>query len=354
MSSPRFDPGALIASMPATLGYDPQRRVVLVLFNTGCEDRDLGRSAVASFALTDPVSAAVIRVCAAARQVGATCTLAIVVDDRLSDLISCTTLDSGLTTLIATLAAGLDHACAPLTHLWMTTAITAGASWWSLTDTADRGVLPDPERTAAARDRDAEGYTTYPSRQTLLDAVSPDPRLADQVKRWMPAARERAQRARERAAAQDSWRSHYRRGLLQALFCIADVAAGEDLTPGQFAELAMVLSEQTVLDCLHATAGSEYQVQAEQLWTLLLRALAGPERAAPAALLAYSAYLRGDGVLARVCVHAALDANPSHLTARLLLAALDRAIPAAKLPAWTRFGVAAAADLGIDLARLDG
>ncbi|WP_433574838.1 DUF4192 domain-containing protein [Nocardia brasiliensis] len=353
MSSPRFDPAALIASMPASLGYDPQRRIVLVLLNTGNEDRNLGRSAIASFALTDPVAAEVVRVCDAARHVGATCTLAIVVDDRLSDSLSCTTLDYELTVLLATLADGLDHACAPLTHLWMTTAITAGSPWWSLTDTADRGVLPDPQRTAAACDRSAESYTTYPSRQALLKAVSPDPRLAAEVEHWMPAARERAQHARERAAAQNSWRSHYRRGLLQALFCIADVAAGEDLTPRQFAELAMVLTEQMVLDCLHATAGSEYQAQAEQLWTLLLGALAGPERAAPAALLAYSTYLRGDDVIARLCVNAALDANPSHLTSRLLLAALDGRIPVSILPAWTRFGVAAAAGLGIDLARPD-
>ncbi|WP_378741470.1 DUF4192 domain-containing protein [Nocardia brasiliensis] len=353
MSVHRFDPTALIASMPASLGYEPERQIVLVLFNTGSGQRTSARSMVASFALADPVGPAVTRTCDAARQIDATYALAIVVDDRLVDSPPRTAPDSDVEVLLAALVDGLDRASASLANVWMTRRIVAGSTWWSLTDASDHGVLTDPGQTAAAADREAHGCTTFSSRQALIDSVSPDPGLAAEVERWMPAARTRAQRARQRAGAQDSWDSHYRRGLLHTLFCIADVAAGEELTPAGFAELAMALSEQMVLDCLHATASSEYQVQAEQLWTQLLRALAGPERAGPAALLAYSAYLRGDGVLARICVQAALDANPSHWTSRLLWAALDRGIPADKLPAWTRFGVAAAADLGIDLARTD-
>ncbi|MFF3228864.1 DUF4192 domain-containing protein [Nocardia suismassiliense] len=352
MSLQRFDPTALIASMPASLRYDPERQILLVLLNTGGDDKASGRSAVASIAFTDPVGPAVTRVCAAARQIGATRTLAIVVDDRMEDSPRAS-LEAGVDVLLAALMEGLSHIAATLTHVWMTKRIAAGSTWWSLTDATDCGVLIDPGHTTAATDRQAKGYTTYPSRQALIDAVSPDRQLCAEVEQWMPTARMRVERARDRAAAEDCWRNHYRRGLLRTLFCIADVAAGEALPPKDLAELAMVLSDQMVLDCLHATASSEYQVHAEQLWTLLLRALAGPERAAPAALLAYSAYLRGDGVVARICVRAALQANTRHFTSRLLLAALDQAVPIAKLPAWTRFGVAAAADLGIDLAPAD-
>ncbi|HWR46990.1 MAG TPA: DUF4192 family protein, partial [Pseudonocardiaceae bacterium] len=58
-----------------------------------------------------------------------------------------------------------------------------------------------------------------------------------------------------------------------------------------------------------------------------VRATPAPERAEPAALLALSAYVRGDGALAGVALDAALHACPQHSLSGLLRAALDAGLP---------------------------
>ena len=57
---------------------------------------------------------------------------------------------------------------------------------------------------------------------------------------------------------------------------------------------------------------------AEQLWAALVRELPDPEAAEPAALLAVSALLRGDGALANVALDRAEQAWPGHRLTRLL------------------------------------
>jgi hypothetical protein len=68
-------------------------------------------------------------------------------------------------------------------------------------------------------------------------------------------------------------------------------------------------------------------VAAERLWLALVRATPAPERAEPAALLALTAYLRGDGALAGVALDAAQQACPHHSLSGLLRAALDGGLP---------------------------
>ncbi|MFC7613845.1 DUF4192 family protein [Actinokineospora soli] len=57
-----------------------------------------------------------------------------------------------------------------------------------------------------------------------------------------------------------------------------------------------------------------------------MRSLPQPDRAEPACFLAVSAYLRGNGSLARVALDVALQARPGHTLASLLTAALDGAM----------------------------
>ncbi len=59
---------------------------------------------------------------------------------------------------------------------------------------------------------------------------------------------------------------------------------------------------------------------AEQLWAALARETPAPEAAEPAALLAVSALLRGDGALANVALDRAAEAWPGHLLSRQLRA----------------------------------
>ena len=86
---------------------------------------------------------------------------------------------------------------------------------------------------------------------------------------------------------------------------------------------------------------------AELLWAECTRRLPGPLDAAPATLLAVSAWLRGDGAMARIALDRALDSQPDYALADLL----DRGMDAGLGPRDLRAMVAGTqADLGFPLA----
>ena len=62
---------------------------------------------------------------------------------------------------------------------------------------------------------------------------------------------------------------------------------------------------------------------AEQLWTDCTRRAPEPLDAAPATLLAVSAWLRGDGAMSRIALDRALDSQPDYALADLLSRAMD-------------------------------
>ncbi|MPQ96722.1 DUF4192 family protein [Modestobacter sp. I12A-02628] len=68
---------------------------------------------------------------------------------------------------------------------------------------------------------------------------------------------------------------------------------------------------------------------AEALWTELTRRAPAPLDAAPATLLAVSAWLRGDGAMASIALDRALDSEPGYSLALLLRRSLDAALPPA-------------------------
>ena len=72
---------------------------------------------------------------------------------------------------------------------------------------------------------------------------------------------------------------------------------------------------------------------AEQLWTDCTRRVPAPLDAAPATLLAVSAWLRGDGAMANVALQRALDSRPTYTLARLLADGLAACLPPAELRA---------------------
>jgi hypothetical protein len=72
---------------------------------------------------------------------------------------------------------------------------------------------------------------------------------------------------------------------------------------------------------------------AEALWSECTRRAASPLDAAPATLLAVSAWLRGDGAMANVALERALDSDPDYALAQLLRAALESCLAPSELRA---------------------
>ena len=110
-------------------------------------------------------------------------------------------------------------------------------------------------------------------------------------------------------------------------------ARRQALTDGEVARVVWGLRDRDVRDrALELAIGADAPA-AEILWTECTRRAPAPLDAAPATLLAVSAWLRGDGALANVAITRALAGEPDYALARLLAQALARCVPPAELRA---------------------
>ncbi|MGQ4619848.1 DUF4192 family protein [Nocardia sp. R7R-8] len=348
------DPTRVIASIPASLRYVPRRALVLTMVNVTAEPdthpaRLVVRSVVTACDLTHCAKEVSAQVRGAAASIDASATLAVVVDDRLTDPDLGPTPPPAGARLLTELGNELATSPAPVIGAWATREIAAGSPWWTLNGRPERGVLTDPALSAVALERVVEGQSVHQSRQALRDTLAPDPTLTKLVEPLLPAAVSRAHHQRHRAVLHHDLTGYQRRGLETVLWRIADIAAGDTPTPAQLASLAVLMDERAVIDCLHTTAVSDAATAAEHLWTLLVRCLTGTVQAQAATLLAYSAYLRGDGPLAAIALDTALAANPRDSTALLLHAALTAGLAPHKLRKLADYGTRVAANLRIDM-----
>ncbi len=126
---------------------------------------------------------------------------------------------------------------------------------------------------------------------------------------------------------------------------IADAQAGRlILDDASVLAIAAALTVPDVRDCALALCAGPSASAAEQLWTALVRETPDPEAAEPAALLAVSALLRGDGALANVALDRADRAWPGHRLTQILRAVADTGIRPSELRACLRPDVAGRGD----------
>jgi hypothetical protein len=110
----------------------------------------------------------------------------------------------------------------------------------------------------------------------------------------------------------------------EVLAAAAVVCAVGDLGDAQIARLAGIIStDGAVRDRLYGLAVGADGVAVETLWAFLGRTLPEPWQTEALVLLAFSSYVRGDGVLAGVVLEAALSADPDHRMAGMLDNALQ-------------------------------
>jgi len=103
------------------------------------------------------------------------------------------------------------------------------------------------------------------------------------------------------------------------------------LSDRQVARLAWGLRDHDLRDRALSLAVGPRAAAAEVVWTELTRRAPAPLDAAPATLLAVTAWVRGDGALANVALQRALDSEPSYGLAALLRSALDACMPPAEV-----------------------
>ncbi|MEV0292701.1 DUF4192 domain-containing protein [Nocardia sp. NPDC050710] len=356
------DPGELIAAMPAMVGFPPERSLVIAVLADGVA---AGASpmieAVVRFDL-DPsgkrrgaatmFATCIAQICTAeeAREV-----LAVIVDDRMREPApheSRTRRAGGepsLGALVTALHRRLARRGIELGGAWAVRAIEAEQRWWSLFDPEHRGTVPDPTASSVALAHVLDGRPIRRSRSELTALVAADPAICAEVAAQLDSALAAA-RDRFTRAVRHGDLDGYRRGALEhVLWQIANAESGSCLDAWEIAELVAALRDRDVRDTMFALAVGDHAAAAERLWVAMVRALSGPDRADIAALLGYSAYVRGDGPFAGIALDAALTADPANPMAILLETSLRAGMRPESLRRLARSGYATASYLGIDL-----
>ncbi|WP_157362231.1 DUF4192 domain-containing protein [Haloechinothrix halophila] len=308
--------GDTLAAIPHLLGFHPTDSVVLL---SGTErGTPLSRTLRGDLPPDHLVDAVARHITASLADDDVTSALLVIVGgqdggaqggDAINDVPPCARLVEALRRELAAL--GVTE----VASYWVPE-LADGARYRSYDDPARVGVMPDPGSSLLGAEFASRGYVTYGSRAELAALLAPDSE---------PLLARRAELIESlRAEVTESWPQAARVLAVRAALSAAN-SGDLALSDRQLATLAIALADLQVRDACLTTAlppDSDLAVAAAVLWAELTRALPAPERAIPACLAGYAAYMSGDGALAAIAFDTALDADPDHVLAGLL----DRAL----------------------------
>ncbi len=183
----------------------------------------------------------------------------------------------------------------------------------------------------------AAGLAPAPSRQALYDRIRPASEIARTAVE-QEIAREVEAVARTRRAS--NGRRRFRDEALAGIATLIERHTPEDPrrpTPAEAARALVGLADLVVRDVCMGWVKGRRGAAAVALWTELVRLSVPPLGAAPATLLAYVCWQRGDGAMANVALDRALAHDPAYTMANLLDEAIQSGIhPATMGPRWVR------------------
>ena len=308
------DPGELIAAIPALLGFHPSNSVV-ALSLMGASASTLGP--VMRHDYFPSVRGKPARqMSAALRQFAAVCDgegARAVVLVVITDCSAAETLIDETIELAEVFEDMLGGTCVELADVLCTAAIESGQPWTSVTRSIHRGTLPDPASSSVAAAQVLGGRVIRRSREELVRWVHGAARNHEVIAELIASGRESGMYGggvdgedpvQDRV---DLVLKHIRR-----------VEGGDHPDPQECADLVVALTDVHVRDVVLGLAITSVAAHAEQLWLVLTHEVPSPERAWPATLLGFFAYVRGDGPLAGVALSAALSADSEHTLAGLL------------------------------------
>ncbi|RRO14845.1 DUF4192 domain-containing protein [Saccharopolyspora rhizosphaerae] len=202
--------------------------------------------------------------------------------------------------------------------------IAVGEPWRCYYDEGCRGVVADPKESPMGALMAAEGSVTFGSKDELRELVAPESEAV--INRW--AAKLDAM-SEEAVDSHDPL--HLTRDLRTVFAAVRRLAAGSALTEDDLVGVLRAVSDTRVRDIVMGTALSELARPAEELWLSLVRKAPEPELVEVVALLAFSAYVRGEGALASVALERVEHIKPPHTLSALLRQAMDTGLPPAEL-----------------------
>lgn len=329
-------PAALIAAVPAVLGFAPQKSLVLV----GVDRGQMG--AVMRVDLTDCLGGDLDHLVDVASASHADAVIAVIVD---AEGAACRLCNDSYRELSEDLGELLADNGVVLLDTHVVDRIAAGGRWHCVDGCGAGGRIDDPSSSPLSVAAVLDGRRLYGSRAELQEVIAVDlERDPAAIARTVAelAAAEQAAPAEDPDVARG-------RTVRRIIAAMDRLAAGANLTDADLAALAYALTDLIVRDIVYGLAVGEAAARAEALWVLLARGLPGPWRAEVLTLLAYSAYVRGDGPLAGVALEQALRVDPTHRMAGLLDDALQSGLRPERIRQLASTGYRLARQLGVEL-----
>jgi Domain of unknown function (DUF4192) len=327
-------PGALIAAIPAVLGFVPEKSLVLVALERGV----IGP--VMRVDLSEQLADLVDHIAELAAAGPADAAVAVIVD---AEGARCPMCNAEYQELITALSMALCGHGIAMVGAHVVDQVAAEGCWHCADGCGAGGPVDDPLASPLAVAAVLDGRRLYARRGDLQGVIeiidhAATGRLCTVIRAL---AESRSSERRGDPAA--------RRDVEDAMTAAARIADGHELSDAELAQLACALTDAQVRDTLYALAVGENAAEAESLWAVLSRMLPEPWRVEALVLLAFSAYARGDGPLAGMSLEAALRCDPSHRMAGMLDTALQSAMRPEQIRELAGTGYRLATRLGVRL-----
>jgi hypothetical protein len=326
----------VIAALPAVLGFVPEKSLVLLAIDGG----EMG--SVMRVDLSDGIADQIGHLAQVAAAAGPEAAIAVIVDAAGAN---CPMCNEEYRCLCAVLTAELSQHDIVLWAVHVVDRVAAGGRWHCVDGCGAGGFVDDPGASPLAVAAVLDGRRLYARRADLQAVIAVDDRADSASLTELITERSGSRDDAHRADPT----SCVRRDVEDAMAAAARVGDGQQLYDGELAALACALADVQVRDTLYALAVGQNAGEAESLWALLSRRLPGPWRAEALVLLAFSAYVRGDGPLAGVSLEAALRCEPGHRMAGMLDTALQSGLRPEHIRELAVTGYRLAQQLGVRL-----
>jgi hypothetical protein len=329
-------PGALIAALPAVLGFVPEKSLVLITFDGG----EMG--CVMRIDLVDDVFGAVGHMAEVAAAAGPDAAIAVIVDE---DAVTCRMCKDEHRVLADALGDALAERAIDLLGVHVVDRVAVGGRWHCADGRVYAGTVEDPTASPMAAAAVLDGRRLYSRRADLQAVIA----VADPIRTAALRGVFNAAPVAAKGDADQRPDGEARADVEHAMAAAAEAVEGWCPSDADLVRLAYGLTDPRVRDTLYALAVGRDAASAESLWVLLARTLPEPWRAEALVLLAFSAYARGDGPLAGVSLEAALQCDPLHRMAGMLDQALQSAMRPEQIRELGLTGYRLAKQLGVKL-----
>lgn len=323
-------PASLIAALPAVLGFVPEHSLAVVTVDAA----ELG--AVLRVDLSPDLARHVGHL---AEVVGAAApeqAIAVIIDEFGADCDACGTDHDALADA---LSQSLAVQGVELSAVLVVDRVAAGGRWHCADGCGAHGEIDDPDASPLAAAAVLDGRRLYRRRADLQQVIAVTD--TDRGARLAAAIASRGEVRRSACTAREAVHA--------AMSTAARLADGTEPGDAELVSVVCALADPRVRDTLYALAVGDRAAAAESLWALMARTLPQRWRPDALALLAFSAYVRGDGPLAGIALEEALGIAPEHRMAAMLDRALQSGMRPEQIREMALSGYRTAAQLGVRL-----